>query len=315
MKKTLVTSLAMLAIVLAAADPVAATELSLITGAESGTYHRVGHDLRKLLRSSGIKLTIQASRGPVDNIFAVHRGAADLGIVQSDVIEFISMTSSRTLAGIARNTRMVFPLYDEVVHVVGRAGIQTFEDLDGKRVAIGQEGTGGHLTSALLFKLSAIKPAETVAIGPGDAIRQLRAGRLDAMIYVAGLPVQQLRTITTSDGLALIPVTSKSVLEAYAPAEIPANVYGWQSSPVSTVSVKALLVSLDSRDAKCESVGRLAREVAAGFAWLTTHGHPRWKTVDLDMQLPGWERHQCAQQHFPLARPAPARDDVSASGR
>jgi TRAP-type uncharacterized transport system substrate-binding protein len=90
-----------------------ATELGLITGSEGGTYHRFGQDLKKLVKPGGINLRVYPSKGSVENILAIHqRSEVQMGIVQSDVLAFIAgLQSNPALNGIARNTRMVFPLH------------------------------------------------------------------------------------------------------------------------------------------------------------------------------------------------------------
>jgi TRAP transporter TAXI family solute receptor len=277
-----------------------AIDLGLITGPEQGTYHHLGMDLKKLVTSAGINLRVQTSKGSVDNLFAVYQHKAQMGIVQSDVLTFVAEAQSKpVLRRIVEKTRMVFPLHDEEIHLVARRGISEFEQLAGKRVAIGREGSGSYLTARLLFKLSEVAPSATATIEMNQALPELKAGRIDAMLYVAGYPIRVLKNdVTAADGLALVPIASKRILEEYLPAEIPANVYGWQTTPVSTVAVKAVLVSFDSRDQQCDSVGRFARAVASGMDWLTKHGHPKWKTVDLDFPLKGWEQYDCVRNYL-----------------
>jgi uncharacterized protein len=313
-RKAIAQSVVALLVSLGAVSAAAAADLGLITGGENGTYYQFGQDLKRLGKSSGINLRVHPSKGSVENIFAVHqRRGIHLGIVQSDVLAFVAdAQSSPAVAQIARSTRMVLPLHDEEVHVLARRGIGSFDNLAGKRVAVGQEGSGAHLTASVLFKLSEVTPAERVPIDGPEALAQLKAGRIDAMVYVAGYPVSLLKGgVTAADGLELVPISSKSVLESYAPAEIPANVYEWQTTPVSTVAVKAVLVSFDFRQRECDSVGRLAQAIVKGREWLTRNGHPRWKMVDLDFRLKGWEQYDCVQKY--VGRPASAESSPSAS--
>src|SRR5207249_3732613 len=128
----------------------------------------------------------------------------------------------------------------EEIHVLGRRDITDFDELTDKRVAIGREGSGTYLTARLLLKTSEVAPRETVPIDTDEALAELKAGRIDAMFYVAGYPVKLLtEKVTEADGLALIPITNKSILEFYPGAEIPANTYAWQTTPVKTAAVKA----------------------------------------------------------------------------
>jgi hypothetical protein len=103
--------------------------------------------------------------------------------------------------------------------------------------------------------------------------------------------------------LALIPIFSKNILEFYPGAEIPAKTYNWQPNPVSTVAVKAVLVSFDFRRSDCEYVGRFAEILANNIEWLKKNGHPKWQFVDLDFPLKGWEQYDCVRRFLPRAAP------------
>jgi uncharacterized protein len=312
--KRLAQSVAVLVMCVYAVSVVAATDLGVITGGENGTYYQFGQDLRKLVRPAGINLVVHPSKGAVDNIFAVSQNrGVQLGIVQSDVLTFVAdQRSNPALSRIATSIRMVFPLFDEEVHVLGRRDIGSFEQLAGKRVAVGREGSGTNLTARWLVKLAGVVPGEMVPIDGGEALAHLKAGRIDAMIYVAGYPIALLRDdVTAEHGLTLIPVTHHTIAETYRPTEIPASTYPWQPAAVSTVSVKAVLVSFDFRGPECEAIGRFAQQIAMGMDWLTRHGHPKWKRVDLDYVLQGWEQYDCVRKH--VAKPSPDGGSPAAS--
>ena len=94
------------------------------------------------------------------------------------------------LKRIATKIKMVFPLYNEEVHLLARKDIADFEDLADKTVAIGEEGSGIYLTARLLFEASDVKPREMIPIAPDEALALLKQGKIDAMFYVAGYPVK-----------------------------------------------------------------------------------------------------------------------------
>jgi uncharacterized protein len=287
-----------------------ATELGLITGPDKGVYNQLGQDLKKLVKPGGIELTVVPSQGAVDNVVAgAQRQGIQLAIVQSDVLKFVAEISSNpAVTEIARSIRLVFPLHDEAVHIVARREIGALEQLAGRRVAIGAEGSGTYLTARLLFKLAGVVPGEMLPLDVGQALAELKAGRIDALVYVAGDPVRLLQQgVTAADGLALIGLSHRSLFEVYAPAEIPGNVYGWQTTPVRTVGVKAVLVAFDGPGASCDAIGRFAVQMTRGLEWLRSHGHPTWKQIDLDEQVNGWEQYDCVRTH--LAR---SSSDVAA---
>jgi uncharacterized protein len=307
-KLILQSSLAILMLLIAASLCAAAEDMGIITGGDKGTYYQFGLDLQKLTKPAGVNLTVHTSKGSIENIFAVYqRPGVQMGIVQSDVLAFVArVQSDPVLQRIAKKTRMVFPLYNEEVHLLGKKGIRDFDDLTGKRVAIGRDGSGTYLTSRLLFKLSEVVPAEMVPIDTGEALAELKAGRIDAMFYVAGFPVKLLKEdVAEKDGLELIPITNKSITEFYPRAEIPANVYEWQKTPVSSVAVKAVLVSFDFRRKDCDNVGRFAQTLQKQMPWLLQNGHPKWKVVDLNFPLKGWEQYDCVRKYIGTAAAAP----------
>src|SRR5438874_3460466 len=259
----------------ATAAPSSAVDLGITTGSDKGTYYQFGLNLQKLVKPHDINLTVAPSTGSVENIFAVYkRPGTQLGIVQSDVLAFVARVGTDpALKRIASKIRMVFPLYNEEIHILGRKDIADFDDLADKRVAIGREGSGTYLTARLLFKVSEVTPREMPLIDTDQALAELKAGRIDAMFYVAGAPVKLfLENVSEADGLALIPITNKSITEFYPRVEIPANVYPAQSTPVSTVAVKAVLISFDFRRRDCELVGQFAQTVSTNLAWLVKNG-------------------------------------------
>jgi hypothetical protein len=283
-----------------------ATEMAIMTGSEKGTYYQFGLNLQQLVKSKGIELSVIPSTGSVENLYAVYqRPRTQMGIVQSDVLAFVSrLQSNPTLTKIAQKTKMVFPLYNEEIHLLGKRDVADFDQLTGKRVAVGEDGSGTYLTARLLFEVSGVKPGEMVAIGTAEALAQLKAGAIDAMFYVAGFPVKLFTEgVTEKDGLALIPVSSAKAAEFYPKTKIPANTYSWQPADVSTLAVKAVLVSYDFRNLDCELVGRLGQLVYENFNWLKENGHPKWKSVDLNYPLKGWEQYDCVKKY--LAKKAP----------
>jgi hypothetical protein len=282
------------------AAPVLAVDMGLITGSDKGTYYQFGLNLQSLVKQGDIDLNVYTSKGSVENIYAVfQRPATQMGIVQSDVLAFVSrVQTDPVLKRIAKKIKMVFPLYNEEIHVLGRGDIADFDDLGDKRVAIGREGSGTYLTARLLFKVSEVQPREMVLIDTDEALAELKAGRIDAMFYVAGYPVKLFAEgVSGTDGLALIPITNKSIVEFYPTVEIPARTYSWQANPLNTVAVKAVLVSYDFRRADCDYVGRFSQMLQSNLEWLKRNGHSKWKFVDLDFPLKGWEQYDCVRKY------------------
>ncbi len=274
-------------------------EMGIITGNKKGTYYQFGLNLSQLVKSRGIKLNVFDSAGSVQNILAVYKTpGTQLGIVQSDVLAFIAkIHTDPFLKKVANRTRMVFPLYNEEIHVLAQPDIKDFDDLAGKTVAVGEEGSGTYLTARILLEVSEVKPRDIVPIGTDEALAQLKQGRIDAMFYVAGIPVKLFsEAVKPEDKLVLVPIANKSIQEFYPAVQIPPNTYGWQDQAINTVAVKAVLVSYDFRGNTCDHVGKLAKSLYENLEWLRTNGHPKWKSVDLNASVKGWEQYDCVSK-------------------
>ena len=278
-----------------------AVDMAIMTGSEKGTYYQFGLNLKELVKSKDIELNVIPSAGSIENLYAVYkRPHTQIGIVQSDVLAFVSrLQSDPTLIKIAGKTKMVFPLYNEEIHLLGKRDMAGFDQLAGRKVAIGEDGSGVYLTARLLFEVSGVKPKEMVPIGTTEALSQLKAGTIDAMFYVAGYPVKLFTEgVTEKDGLTLIPILNEKAAEFYPKTKIPANTYTWQPEEVNTLAVKAVLVSFNFRGVDCESVGKLGQLLFENFNWLKENGHPKWKSVDLNYPLKGWDQYDCVKKNL-----------------
>lgn len=277
--------------------------MNIVTGGEKGTYYQFGLNISSLLLElveSNTTLTVHQSKGSIENIYAVYdRPNTQLGIVQSDALAFISRVSfDPTLKKIANKVKMVFPLYDEEIHMIvrGDSDIQSFNDLDQKRVAIGYEGSGTYLTCNLLLEITGIQPAEIVPLGTERALAFLKSGSLDAMFYVAGAPVKLLTELTPDDNIRIVPIQNEKILEIYPTSTIPGGTYSFQSDPMTTASIKAVLITYDFRRLNCENVGNVGLHIYENLEWLREHGHPKWNQVDLNYKLVGWEQYDCVKK-------------------
>lgn len=320
-------------LLLSAIPPAAAQQeqafLGIITGDVKSTAHQVGMDLKALVLGHDIHLSVYNSGGSVENIYAVYqRPGNHLGLVQSDVLAFVAkVKSDRRLKLIRDKVRWVYPLYDQEIHILARAGIDRLADLAGKRVAIGEAENGAYLTSRLLFGIAGVQPGQMAALGGDQALAALKANRVDAMVIVDGQPVERLALdVSAADGLHLVPITDAEVLRFYPAARITSGTYPWQTTDVDTVSVKAVLVAYDFRNHLCHTIGEIAWLVRQNLQWLRFNGHPKWKTVDLDAAVPGWEAYKCvaayspssatgADEFVPEHRPNPVVDAIEAAFR
>lgn len=297
-------------------------EVGMVTGSKTGTYIKIGSDIAKIAKENGLDILVKESEGSLDNIERMLSSEnAAIGIVQSDVLGYLYSA----MPNVAKQLRLIYPLYNEEVHVFARKEIQTFKDLQGKRVAVGTKGSGNWLTMTNMLHMMGVEPAERITdIGPLDAVSAVLSGDLDAMIYVAGKPVSlfvKLNKLKEDpdptfkeilDSVHFIPLNDPMFLEQYYVAsEIGSNDYEWYDGTVPTIAVKAVLVSFDFSGKKsgyykmrCDQLSQFGSIIRDNFQKLQEEGHTKWKEVDLDQKIGKWELDKCS--HKPGPKPTPS---------
>lgn len=298
------------------AAPVPAQDLAIATGSATGTYIEFGRDIAEAARKDGLTVSVRESTGSMMNAFAVrYTPGVQLGIVQSDLRGFLrdraegfvdaglSEDERLALSEMVEKIQLVYPLYIEEVHILARDDIRSLSDLSGKIVSVGQAGSGTFITAEQLFRRAGIAiDAEQSA--PETALRDLRDGYIDAMVYVVGQPAAFFQDgVGAGDGLHLVPVDDPALLEVYDSARIEPSSYAWLPAAVSTVGVRSLLVAYAYEGENCGLIGRLSAAIAADIDRLRREGHPKWAGVALDARVADWEPYACAAG---IAEAAPA---------
>jgi TRAP transporter TAXI family solute receptor len=300
------------AVIVLAMSLSAAPQMGIVTGNVTGTYIKIGEDIKKIAEPSHISLQVFESAGSIQNVFDVRRKRGiQLGIVQSDVLDYIrDISDDNELKTIAAKLAAVYPLYKEEVHVLGDLSLKTLQDLHGKRVAIGPQRSGTYLTAKTIFFQTGVTPSKEVFLGGKEALDALRKGEIDAMFYVAGAPATLFSESTTADDkFQLIGVDDKA-LDSYLTAVIPAGTYKWQESDVKTVAVKAVLITFSYAGEQCQNVAKVAKIIHENKAWLDANGHPKWREVNLDERLPKWPQYECVAATQEQAQPKAKGPDI-----
>lgn len=294
------------------AAPAQADEpLAIVTGPKIGTYYAFGKDIAQVGSKAGLEVAVKPSEGSIDNIKRINSSEnASLGIVQSDVLGFLARSKSPESIRMASNLRMIFPFFNEEVHVLARKDIKSFSELKGKKVAVGEDGSGNMLTSINLFSLMDIQPAQTEKISPAQGVVAVLKGDLDAVIFVGGKPVRlfkNLEDLTLPENqkyaamleqVHFLPMDNARMLEEYRPAELSSADYSFVKQPVPTIAVQAVMISYDfsqgNNRRRCEKLAQLATAMRNEMPMLQEKGHPKWKEVNLDASSGLWKKDSCA---------------------
>ncbi len=168
------------------------------TGAAGGVYHPLGESICRLFNFTtdrhGLRCAASVSAGSIDNIEQLRAGAIDVAIVQSDTVtDAIAGTGPFQLAGAWPELRVLFVAHDEPFTIVASptSGIATSTDLLGKRVNMGEAGSGYRMAMdrlAAAGELTRDSFSQVLELSPRDQVAALCAGQLDAIVYLVGHP-------------------------------------------------------------------------------------------------------------------------------
>ena len=281
------------------AERVNAGTVGIISGGVTGTYVRFASDLSNAL-DDGYDHRVLAvlGKGSVRNIedLLMLRGI-DIAIVQSDVLDFYR--TSMLYPEVEKKIAYITKLYNEEVHLLARREIAQAADLSGRKVNFGTQGSGTFMTASIIFDELGIEVDATTFSEP-IALDKLRAGEIDALVFVGGKPVALLREVAGDESLALLPIPAERITGAYLPARLTSESYPnliAAGNEVPTVAVGAVMAAYSWPQGHPRSA-KVTRFVERFFETFDTFQggpfHPKWKEVDLRSEVPGWQRYGAA---------------------
>src|SRR5262245_48050460 len=277
--------------------------LTIATGPSDGSYFQIAQDIKNVAAKEGIDLQVMATKGSLENLDLLSSGKADLAIVQLDALRFISDVVKQDLnVDVFDKIKVVLNLYPEEIHILtNKKDIETFYNLQGKRVSVGPPGGGTAVTAAVLFNIYDIK--STVSEEPfEDAIKKIDQGSLDAVIFVGGAPVPFIAKLDNRFHFVRLP--SNPILDQiYFRIQLGKQQYSWAGADTETYAVPAAIMGLDKRDEKYVSqMQQLVLSVLNSSEYLNASGHPKWKSSIIRTYFPyrGYEPTNQMIQNFNL---------------
>lgn len=278
----------------------------IISGSASGTYAQFAQDISDALdRPHHLRVLPVLGKGSRQNLTdLVYLDGIDAAIVQADVLEAIRLSGDHDK--IVRHISYVLRLYEEEVHVLVGGDIRSIQDLEGKKVGTGPEGSGTAMTAERVFQALGIS-MDAVHGSYERALSDLTAERISGMVMVVGKPADTFSVIPESAGLHFIGVPRQGSLEQdYRHATLDHADYPkiiGVGTEVSTISVDSVFAVYDwdpaehgrryintknlVEDLLCSSVNELSQ--VDGY-------HPKWGKIDPTSTVPGWRRFAPAEQ-------------------
>lgn len=232
--------------------------VTIATGGASGPYNIIGTTLADIYTTEyDVNSRTQTTGSSVENLNLMAQGKIEMGFVMSDALSQAvngEVSFKEKIEGVST----IATLYPNVVQIIAKAnsGIQTIEDLKGKRVAVGDQNSGVEVNARTLLNGHGITYDDIKVdyLGYAEAADGLSAGTIDAAFLTSGLPNASVMELAKTTDIVLVTISPEKVKEIakehpyFISYEIAANVYS-NTEPVNTAAVpNALVVKSDLSD-------------------------------------------------------------------
>ena len=260
---------------------------TMATGPNDGSYFQIAQDIKNVAGKENIDIQVMPSKGSLENIQLLAAGKTDLAIVQLDALRFASDVFKQQKGwDLFDSIKVILNLYPEEIHILSNQNdIQTFYQLDGKRVSVGTDGGGTAVTAGVLlsvYDIKAIVSFETF----DDAIKKLAQGNLDAVMFVGGAPVPFIGNLDSKFHFVRLPA-NPTLEQIYGRTSLGKSQYSWAAADAETYAVPSSIMGLDKKDENY--VGQMQKLVLAilnSAGYLRTNGHPKWQSSIIQTYFP-----------------------------
>ena len=234
------------------------TFVTIGTGGVTGVYYPTGGAIQRLVNRGraehGVRVAVESTGGSVFNLNAIASGELDMGVAQSDWQFHAYNGSHDNFPEANPDLRAVFSVHGEPFTVVARADsdIQTFEDLAGHRVNIGNPGSGQRGTMEVVMAAYGWDMDTFSQVSELQSSEQSQAlcdNNVDAIVFTVGHPSGSIQEATTTCATRIIPVEGDVISQLvddnsyYAYSTIPGGMYEGNPDDITTFGVKATFVA------------------------------------------------------------------------
>lgn len=241
--------------------PVLASDqaIAIGTGGATGVYFPAGKAicsaLKKRLDEHGLRCSAHTTGGSVENVAKIRAGEFDFGIVQSDVQFYASKGYGPFKKAKAnKNLRAVISFYSETFTIVARAdaGIRSLADLKGKRVNIGNPGSGQRTSMDLVMHFEGWSKkdfSQALELVSEKQAAALCNNKIDAFVFTAGHPNASIKEASKMCDTVLVSALDGAVQKLvkkypyFSPVTIPGGTYKGTGWSTQSFGVMATLVT------------------------------------------------------------------------
>jgi TRAP transporter TAXI family solute receptor len=263
------------------------TTLKMATGGTTGTYYAYSGTVSQVLsqKVDNLSFDVQSTGASKANIYLVSDEEADIAIVQNDVMYYAANGTDLFDGEKVEGFSAMAGVYAEVCQIVSKSGITSIEDLRGKRVSVGDVGSGVEFNARQILEAYDMTFDDiTVSnLSFGDSATALKDDKIDAFFCVAGAPTTAIVELATSNQINILAVDDEHASKLidkypfYTKFNVPGGIYKGVDSDVQTVAVVATYIVSDKLSE--DLVYNMTKALFENAAEITA-GHPKGAELD-----------------------------------
>jgi TRAP-type uncharacterized transport system substrate-binding protein len=277
--------------------------LILMCGSLGAPYIQLGHDISVVVNDGdNLRVLPVVSDGALTNVRDVlFLKGVDLGITTVQILNDLK-SSGEDGPNLDRMITYIAPLSVDTLHILARPGINSLEDLRGKKVSFNSKGSGTARFTPQVFKALGIDVVQTT-MAQGDAIEAMRDGELDATACSCPMPLPAFPNVKPEWGFKFLDVPYAPAFEQdYVPASITNENYPNlvpKEKKVETIATSTILIVFNWPRGT-DHYRRTEKFINAFFTKIDElrkpPRHPAWRNVNVTATIRGWQRFPAAQE-------------------
>jgi TRAP transporter TAXI family solute receptor len=274
--------------------------LGLAAGTPEGTILRFATEIaRNLNDGDEMRVLPVVTPGAAENVTdLLYLRGIDIAITFTDVLEHFKTIDK--IPNIESRINYISALYISELHVLVRPEINTFHDLDGKKVSFNTKGAGPTVTGPILFRRMGVS-VEPLYVNNAEALEKMKSGEIVALLHTVGKPNELLTKFKNEYGFKLLAVPFDKFQDYYVPSFFTAEDYPGYVRPgetIETIGVQAVL-AVHNWPRQSDRFRRVSRFVDYYFDRFKNFHEapyqPKWKSISLAAKVPGWTRYPVAE--------------------
>jgi TRAP transporter TAXI family solute receptor len=275
--------------------------VGLASGLPEGTFLYIGAEIaRNLNDGEELRVLPIVTQGATDNIKdLLYLKGIDVAITNADVFEHFKTVDK--IPNIEKRVHFISEMYIGEVHVLVRPEINSFKDLEGKKVSFHTPGAGASVSAPIVFSRMGVK-VEPVYINNAIALEKMKTGEIAALVNTGGKPQNLFTKFKNDFGFKFLAVPFDKFDDYYVPSVFTSADYPGYIKPGEKVEALGIQVVLAVYNWPKESdrFRRVQRFIDYYFdrfeGFHKPPYDPKWKGINLAAKVPGWTRYWVAEE-------------------